>query len=124
MSVSSGAGYLTRRFVFGFGCLEQEEYAMVHIGMDGHQASTTFCVFDPAGGPDGQYRFDAVPTGAERFVRRWRRPEKCCFTTVCSAVLADHRSERLRAIPGSSRRLWLSLDLRASSAVGCNDDLF
>ncbi len=43
---------------------------MVHIGMDVHQASTTFCVLDPAGGPDGQYRLDTVPTGAEPFRSR------------------------------------------------------
>jgi len=43
---------------------------MVYIGMDVNRASTALCIFDPAGGPDGQHRFDTVPTGAEPFRSR------------------------------------------------------
>lgn len=38
---------------------------MVYIGMDVHQSSTTFCLFDPSEGPKGRYRTVTRPTTAE-----------------------------------------------------------
>jgi transposase len=38
---------------------------MVYIGMDVHQSSTTFCLFDPSDGPKGRYRTVTRPTKAE-----------------------------------------------------------
>jgi hypothetical protein len=39
---------------YGFGYPDNEEHAMVYIGMDVHQSSTTFCLFDPSAGPNGR----------------------------------------------------------------------
>lgn len=38
---------------------------MVYVGMDVHQSSTTFCLFDPLDGPKGRYRTVKRPTTAE-----------------------------------------------------------
>ena len=38
---------------------------MVYVGMDVHQSSTTFCLFDPGVGPKGRYRTVTRPTTAE-----------------------------------------------------------
>lgn len=39
---------------------------MIYIGMDVHQKSTTFCLFDPSSPEDGQYRTVTQPTTEER----------------------------------------------------------
>lgn len=38
---------------------------MVYVGMDVHQLSTTFCLFDPSDGPKGRYRTVTRPTTVE-----------------------------------------------------------
>lgn len=40
---------------------------MVHVGMDVHQASTTFCILDPPMEGPGRYRTLKRPTTAEAF---------------------------------------------------------
>jgi len=73
MSVSSSAGYLTQCCWYGFGYLEQEEHAVMYIGMDVHQKSTTFCLFDPWAAEEGQYRWVTQPT-TEEAIRRTLAP--------------------------------------------------
>jgi transposase len=51
--------------LYGFGYLEQEEHAVIYIGMDVHQMSTTFCLFDPSAPEGGQYRTVTRPTTEE-----------------------------------------------------------
>jgi hypothetical protein len=51
---------LPQRLLDGFGYLEQEEHAMIHIGMDVHQKSIVFCFFDPTAEND---RSDACKQG-------------------------------------------------------------
>ncbi|MEK7710391.1 MAG: hypothetical protein AAB341_00710 [Planctomycetota bacterium] len=38
---------------------------MIYIGMDVHQKSTTFCLFDPSAEEDRQYRTVTQPTTEE-----------------------------------------------------------
>lgn len=51
--------------VYGFVYPDTKEHAMVYIGMDVHQSSTTFCLFDPSDGPKGRYRTVTRPTTEE-----------------------------------------------------------
>ncbi len=56
---------MAQRLFDGFGYLEQEEHAVIYIGMDVHQKSTTFCLFDPSAEEDRQYRTVTQPTTEE-----------------------------------------------------------
>ncbi len=68
MSVSSRAGSSTPfRRSDGFGYLDQEEHAVIYIGMDVHQKSTTFCLFDPSAEKERQYRPVTRPTTVQAY---------------------------------------------------------
>ena len=51
---------------------------MVYIGMDVHQSSTTFSIFDPTDGPKGRYRALTRATTAEGIAGVLRPFEKQC----------------------------------------------
>jgi transposase len=56
---------LTQSFCTGLVISTKEEHAVIYIGMDVHQKSTTFCLFDPSQGQAGRYRTLTRPTTAE-----------------------------------------------------------
>lgn len=51
---------------------------MVYIGMDVHQSSTTFCVFDPSAEEGGQYRTLTRPTTVEGLEEALGPYDGCC----------------------------------------------
>ena len=71
-------GIIDPVFLYGFGYLDKEKHAMVYIGMDLHQPSTTFCLFNPAAPKGRQYRTLRRPTTLEAIKEVLRPHEGGC----------------------------------------------
>jgi transposase len=87
-------------FSYGFGYLDKEEHAMVYIGMDIHQLSTTFCVFDPSADKARQYRTLTRPTTPETF----------------EAVLGPHKRRCRVAFEVGTQAQWIARIVRPLAA--------
>ena len=98
MSVSSRAGSLTQCcLVFGFGDLVLEEHAVIYLGMDVHQKSTTSCLFDVSAETGREYRTVTRPTTAEG-IGEVLKP----YSGRCQAAL-EVGTQRRTSLPQESR---------------------
>ena len=66
---------------------------MIYIGMDVHQSSTTFCLFDPGKEKAGRYRTVTRPTRVE-VIRELLAP----FERLCQVVLEVGRRSKVGPI--------------------------
>lgn len=96
---------------------------MVYIGMDVHQSSTTFCLFDPRASEERAYRTLTRPTTAEEIAKVLRPFNGACHVAYEVGTQAQWIAGILRPLAGEvvvanpSRIPWLFRDGRKNDRL-------
>lgn len=96
---------------------------MIYIGMDVHQVSTTFCLFDPAKEQAGRYRTVTRPTTAEAIGEVLAPFERRCQVVFEVGTQAQWIAQIVRPLAGevqvanASRMPWLFRDGRKNDKL-------